>query len=145
MAGDVVVGAQTNTNRKTTIHETDTDTTMLSKMMNDHHEYNKHDITYKVNHIDLITRPDHNYAMHDVISRTATIETRDNAPIMVQNVRRSLMESVNQVCDDDVASGQRRECHKSVDCYGGGSGRRHIRRGSTNSLPLDACRRRLVF
>ncbi|KAF8102075.1 hypothetical protein N665_0201s0364 [Sinapis alba] len=180
--GDAVVGTQKNKNTKTTLHETDTDTTMLSTMMNDH-EYNKdNSTTYKVNHINLITRPDH-YAMHDVISKRATIETRDTAPTMVQKVRRSLMESVNHVCED-VASGQRREvakiglalhdhicrdlisetvhelssfshyddedeCHKvtvdSANCYGRGSGRGHIRRGSTNSLPLDACRRRLVF
>ncbi|CAN6837328.1 unnamed protein product [Brassica oleracea] len=176
MAGDVDVGTQTDKNMKATVHETDTDTTMLSKVMKNDQEY-KDNITYKVNHINLITRPDH-YTIHDVISRTATIETRDNAPIMVRKVRRSLMESVNDLCDD-VASGQRREvakiglaihdhicrdlisetvhelssfsdycnneCHKYTDCYGEGSGRRHIRRGSTNSLPLDACRRRLVF
>ncbi|KAG2325618.1 hypothetical protein Bca4012_040119 [Brassica carinata] len=171
--GDVVVGTQTDKNMKATIPETDTDTTMLLKVTKNDQEY-KDNITYKVNHINLITRPDH-YAMHDVISR---METRDTAPIMVQKVRRSLMESLNQVCDD-VESGQRREvakiglalhdhicrdlisetvhelssfsyyneddeCHKSADCYGG-NGRRHIRRKSTNSLPLDACRRRLVF
>ncbi|KAJ0245844.1 Uncharacterized protein HA466_0182500 [Hirschfeldia incana] len=177
--GDVVMGTQTDKNMKATIQETDTDTTMLSKVMKNDQEY-KDNITYKVNHINLITRPDH-YAMHDVISRRTTMETRDTASIMVQKVRpRSLMESVNQVCDD-VESGQRREvakiglalhdhicrdlisetvhelsssfseyndddeCHKSADRYGGGNGRRHIRRGSTNSLPLDACRRRLMF
>ncbi|KAG2258293.1 hypothetical protein Bca52824_077587 [Brassica carinata] len=176
VVGDAVVGTQftqMNKNTKTTVHETDTDTdtTILSTMVNDH-EY-KDNTTYKVNHINLITRPDH-YAMHDVISKRETIESRDTAPIMVQKVRRSLMESVNQVCED-VASDQRREvakiglalhdhicrdlisetvhelssfshyddddeCHKltvdSASCYG---------RGSTNSLPLDACRRRLVF
>ncbi|CAN7135217.1 hypothetical protein BRARA_D00327 [Brassica rapa] len=174
--GDVVVGTQTDKNMKATVHETDTDTTMLSKVLKNDHEY-KDNRTYKVNHINLISRPEH-YAIHDVISRTATIETRDTTPIMVRKVRRGLMESVNQVCND-VASGQRREvvkiglaihdhicrdliaetvhelssfsnyydneCHKYTDCYGEGSGRRHIRRGSTNSLPLDACRRRLVF
>lgn len=174
MAGDVVVGTQTNKNMKATRHETDTDTTMLSKVMKNDQEY-KDNITYKVNHNNLIT--DH-YAIHDVISRKTTMETRDTAPIMVQKVRQRLLESVNEVCDD-VESGQRREvakiglalhdhicrdlisetvhelssfsdynydeCHKSTDCYGGENGRRHIRRGSTNSLPLDACRRRLVF
>ncbi|CAH8360471.1 unnamed protein product [Eruca vesicaria subsp. sativa] len=168
VTGDAVVGTQTNKNTKTTLHQTDTDTTMLSTMMKDH-EY-KDNTTYKVNHINLISRPNH-YAMHDVISNRATTESRDTAPIM---------ESVNQVCED-VASGQRREvakiglalhdhicrdlisetvhelslfshydeddmCHKlTVDCYGRGGGRGHVRRGSTNSLPLDACRRRLVF
>lgn len=175
------MGTQPNKNTKSTLHETDTDTTMLSTMMNDP-EY-KDNTTYKVNHINLITRPDgDHYAMHDVISNKATTESRDTMPTMVQKVRRSLMESVNQVCED-VASGQRRElakiglalhdhicrdlisetvhelssfsdydedeCHKltvdSANCYGRGSGRGHIRRGSTNSLPLDACRRRLVF
>uniref|UniRef100_A0A1J3FL72 DUF3741 domain-containing protein n=1 Tax=Noccaea caerulescens TaxID=107243 RepID=A0A1J3FL72_NOCCA len=182
VAGDVVVGTQTEKNTKTTIHETETDT-MLS-MMNQH-EYYKDNKTYKVNNINLITRPDH-YAIHDVISKrttsTATTETRATLPM--RRVRRSLslIESVNQVCDD-VGSGQRREVAKiglalhdhicrdliaetvrefsfsgydyddessklSVDskvCYGGKSGPRHIRRGSTNSLPLDVCRRRLVF
>ncbi|CAH2063936.1 unnamed protein product [Thlaspi arvense] len=182
VAGDAVVGTQSNKNTKTTTHETDTDTTMLSIMMNHHEYYNKDNKSYKVNSINLITRPDH-YATHDVISKraTATTETCVTAPVVVRKVRRSLMDSVNQVCDD-VASGQRREvakiglalhdhicrdliaetiqelsfsdyydnkCQKSAGdsgvCYGGGSGRRHIRRGSTNSLPLDACRRRLVF
>ncbi|KAJ0246803.1 Uncharacterized protein HA466_0172910 [Hirschfeldia incana] len=175
VVGDAVVETQMNKNTKTTLQETDTDTITLSTMMNDH-EY-KDNTTYKVNHINMITRPDH-YAMHDVISKRATTESRDTAPTMVHKVRRSLMESVNQVCED-VASGQRREvakiglalhdhifrdlisetvhelssfshyeddneCHKltvdSASCYGRGSGR-----GSTNSLPLDACRRRLVF
>ncbi|CAN6898383.1 hypothetical protein Bca4012_095462 [Brassica carinata] len=179
VVGDAVVGTQMNKNTKTTLHETDTDTTMLSTMMNDH-EY-KNNTTYKVNHINLITRPDH-YAMHDVIPKRATAESRDTAPIMVRRVRRSLMESVNEV-SEDVESGQRREvgkiglalhdhicrdlisetvhelssfshydadeCRKltvdSANWYGRGSGRGHIRRGSTNSLPLDACRRKLVF
>ncbi|CAN6934988.1 unnamed protein product [Brassica oleracea var. botrytis] len=175
VAGDVVVGVQTNNNTKTIIHETDTDTTMFSTMMNDH-EY-KANKTYKVNNINLVTRPDHN----DVISKR-TIDTRCTSPLVVRKVRsRSLMDSVNQVCDD-LVSGQRREvgkiglalhdhicgdliteivgelsfshydnskCHKpavdSADGHDKGSGRRHNRRGSTNSLPLDACRRRLVF
>ncbi|CAN6978033.1 unnamed protein product [Brassica rapa subsp. trilocularis] len=179
VVGDAVVGTQMNKNTKTTLQETDTDTTMLSTMMNDH-EY-KNNTTYKVNHINLITRPDH-YAMHDVIPKRATPESRDTAPIMVRKVGRSLMESVNEV-SEDIASGQQREvakiglalhdhicrdlisetvhdlssfshydddeCHKltvdSANCYGRGSGRGHIRRGSTNSLPLDACRRKLVF
>ncbi|CAF2171402.1 unnamed protein product [Brassica rapa] len=169
VAGDVVVGMQTNNNTKTTIHETDTNTTMFSTMMNDHE--------YKGNNINLVTKPDHN----DVISKR-TIDTRCTLPLVVRKMRsRSLMDSVNQVCDD-LVSGQRREvgkiglalhdhicrdliteivgelcfshydnnkCHKpavdSADGHDKGSGRRHIRRGSTNSLPLDACRRRLVF
>lgn len=177
MAGDVVAGPQPSKNTKTTIHETDTDTTILSKMMNNH-EY-KDNKTYKVNNINLITRPDH----YDVISKRATMDTHCTTPPEVRKVRsRSLMDSVNQVCDD-LASGQRREvakiglalhdhicrdliteivgelsfsyyydddeCRKSavdsVDCYGRGGGRRHIRRGGTNSLPLDAFRRKLVF
>ncbi|KAJ4896020.1 hypothetical protein Rs2_22814 [Raphanus sativus] len=181
VVGDAVVRTQTNKNTKTTLHETDTDTTKLSTTMNDH-EY-KDNATYKVNHINLITRPDgDHFGMHDVISSKAATESRDTMPTMVQKVRHSLMESVNQVCED-VASGQRRElakiglalhdhicrdlisetvrelssfsdydddeCHKltvdSANCYGRGNGRGHIRRGSTNSLPLDACRRRLVF
>ncbi|KAG5386256.1 hypothetical protein IGI04_037726, partial [Brassica rapa subsp. trilocularis] len=155
VVGDAVVGTQMNKNTKTTLQETDTDTTMLSTMMNDH-------------------EPDH-YAMHDVIPKRATPESRDTAPIMVRKVGRSLMESVNEV-SEDIASGQQREvakiglalhdhicrdlisetvhdlssfshydddeCHKltvdSANCYGRGSGRGHIRRGSTNSLPLDA-------
>lgn len=177
-AGDVVVGTQTNKNTKTTLHETDTDTMLSTMMMNHHHEYFKDNKTYKVNNINLsTTRPEH-YDIHDIIAKRDT--RGDTAPIVVRNVRRSLMESVNQVCDD-VASGQRREVAKiglalhdhicrdliaetvrelsfsgydddedesfklSAVCYGGGSGRRHIRRGSSNSLPLDACRRRLVF
>ena len=169
VAGDVVVGMQTNNNTKTTIHETDTNTTMFSTMMNDHE--------YKGNNINLVTKPDHN----DVISKR-TIDTRCTLPLVVRKMRsRSLMDSVNQVCDD-LVSGQRREvgkiglalhdhicrdliteivgelcfshydnnkCHKpavdSADGHDKGSGRRQIRRGSTNSLPLDACRRRLVF
>ncbi|ESQ44401.1 hypothetical protein EUTSA_v10006250mg [Eutrema salsugineum] len=174
VAGPVVVGTETNKNTKTTIHEPDTDRTMLSMMMN-HHEYCKDNKAYKVNNINLITRPDH-YNMHDLISKRATsTETRGTVPIVVRKVRRSLMDSVNQVCDD-VAAGQRREvakiglalhdhiCRDLIAetvhelsfsyCYdddgkchhkSAGSGRRHIRRGSTNSLPLDACRRRLVF
>ncbi|CAH8290128.1 unnamed protein product [Eruca vesicaria subsp. sativa] len=176
MAGDVVVGTQTNKNTKTTIEETDTDTTMFSTMKNDH-EY-KDNKTYKVNNINLITRPDH----YDVISKRATIDTCCTSPLVVRKVRsQSLIDCVNQV-SDDLASGQRREVAKiglalhdhicrdliteivgellfsqyeknkclkpevdSADCYGKGSGRRHIRRGSTNSLPLEACRRRLVF
>ncbi|KFK34918.1 hypothetical protein AALP_AA5G210500 [Arabis alpina] len=177
--GDVVVGTQTNKNTKTTLHENKDTETLSTMMMNHHHEYNK---TYnKVNNINLITtRLDHNCDLHDVISKRET-RGRDTAPIMVRKVRRTLVESVNQVCDD-VASGQRREvakiglalhdhicrdliaetvrelvfsgydhdgdrqCFKSsAVCYGGGSGRKHVRRGSTNSLPLDACRRRLVF
>ncbi|CAA7060522.1 unnamed protein product [Microthlaspi erraticum] len=186
VTGDVVVGAQTQKNTKTTIHETETDT-MLS-MMNQQDQYYKDNKTYKVNNINLITRPDH-YAMHDVISKrtTSTTTTETRATLPMRRVRRSLslMESVNQVCDD-VASGQRREVAKiglalhdhicrdliaetvrefafsgydyddddessklsaadSKVCYGGRSGGRHIRRGSTNSLPLDVCRRRLVF
>ncbi|EOA24368.1 hypothetical protein CARUB_v10017605mg [Capsella rubella] len=178
VAGDVVVGAHT----KKTQHEPEADT-MLS--MVNHHEYCcKDNQAYKVNNINLITRPDH-YAIHDVISKratsTTTTESRDTFPLVVRRVRRSLMESVNQVCDD-VASGQRREVAKiglalhdhicrdliaetvrelssfndDVDEFyksamdsplsncGGGKGR-HIRRGSSNSLPFDACRRRLVF
>ncbi|CAH8268859.1 unnamed protein product [Arabidopsis lyrata] len=181
VAGDVVVRTQTQKNTKTTRHEPDT-ATMLS-MMN-HHEYCKDIKPYKVNNINLITRPDH-YAIHDVISKratsTTTTESCGTLPLVVRRVRRSLMESVNQVCDD-VASGQRREVAKiglalhdhicrdliaetvrelSFSDYdddefykspvdssafnGGGGKRRHIRRGSSNSLPLDACRRRLVF
>ncbi|KAG2324908.1 hypothetical protein Bca52824_007636 [Brassica carinata] len=173
--GDVVMGTQTSNSTKTTIHETDTDATMLSRMMNDH-EY-KDNKTYKVNNINLVTRPDH----YDVISKRATIELC-TSPLVVRKVRsQSLMDSVNQVCDD-LVSGQGREvakiglalhdhicrdliteivgelsfsrydnneCHKpavdSADGHDRGSGRRHIRRSSTNSLPLDACRRRLVF
>ncbi|KAG7561131.1 hypothetical protein ISN45_Aa05g025790 [Arabidopsis thaliana x Arabidopsis arenosa] len=182
VAGDVVVGTHTQKNTKTTQHEPDTDT-MLS-MMN-HHEYCcKDNKPYKVNNINLITRPDH-YAIHDVISKrstsTTTTESCGTLPLVVRRVRRSLMESVNQVCDD-VASGQRREVAKiglalhdhicrdliaetvrelsfsdydddefyqspvdSSVCYGGGGKGQHIRRGSSNSLPFDACRRRLVF
>ncbi|XP_010427518.1 PREDICTED: uncharacterized protein LOC104712340 [Camelina sativa] len=185
VAGDVVVGTQTQKNTKTTQHEPEGDT-MLS--MVNHHEYCcKDNKTYQVNNINLITsRPDH-YAIHDVISKRAastTTETRDTTlPLVVRRVRRTLMESVNQVCDD-VASGQRREIAKiglalhdhicrdliaetvrelsfsdydndehefykpAVDSpvsYGGSGKSRHIRRGSSNSLPLDACRRRLVF
>ncbi|KAJ0255420.1 hypothetical protein HA466_0101750 [Hirschfeldia incana] len=173
--GNVVMGTQSSKSTKTTIHETDTDTTMFSTMMNDH-EY-KDNRTYKVNSINLVTRPDH----YDVISKRATIE-RCTSPLVVRKVRsRSMMDSVNQV-SDDLVFGQQREvgkiglalhdhicrdliteivgelsfshydnnaCHKpavdSVDGHDRASGRRHIRRGSTNSLPLDACRRRLVF
>ncbi|KAF8114733.1 hypothetical protein N665_0034s0072 [Sinapis alba] len=175
--GDVVVGTQTSKSTKTTIHETDTDTTMFSTMMNNH-EYKDNNKTYKVNNINLVTRPDH----YNVISKRETVERCMSPLVVVRKVRsRSLMDSVNQVCDD-LASGQRREvakiglalhdhicrdliteivgelyfshygnneCRKpavdSDDCYGRGSGLGHIRRGSTNSLPLDACRRRLVF
>ncbi|XP_010504589.1 PREDICTED: uncharacterized protein LOC104781576 [Camelina sativa] len=173
VAGDVVVGTQTQKNTKTTQHEPEGDT-MLS-MLN-HDEYCcKDNKTYKVNNINLITsRPDH-YAIHDVISKRATSTTT--------TITKSAMESVNQVCDD-VASGQRREIAKigmalhdhicrdliaetvrelsfsdydndehefyksAVDspvCHGGSGKSRHIQRGSSNSLPLDACRRRLVF
>ncbi|KAL1191521.1 hypothetical protein V5N11_002343 [Cardamine amara subsp. amara] len=183
VAGDIVVGAQRNKkDTKTTLHETDT---MLSMMS--HQEYCcKDNKTYKVNNINQITRPDH-YDIHDVViakrASTTTTDTRGGTlPLVVRRVRRSLMESVNQVCDD-VASGQRREVakiglalhdhicrdliaetvrelsffgyddndetHKSAVSsgvfYGGRGARRHIRRGSSNSLPLDACRRRLVF
>ncbi|KAF8052235.1 hypothetical protein N665_1584s0008 [Sinapis alba] len=174
--GDVVVGTQTDKNMKATTHETDTDTTMLSKAMKNDQDQYKDNTTYKVNHINLITRvPDH-YAIHDVISRRTTMETRDAAPIMVKKIGQSLMESVNEVCDE-VASGQQREVAKVClaihdhicrdliaetvhelsyffSNYGDdecrhksrmGSVGRHIRRGSANSLPLDACRRRLVF
>lgn len=177
------MGTQRNKkDTKTTLHETDTGT-MLSMMS--HHEYCcKDNKTYKVNNINQITRPDH-YDIHDVAiakrASTTTIDTRGTLPLVARRVRRSLMESVNQVCDD-VASGQRREVAKiglalhdhicrdliaetvrelsffgydddetyksavsSGVCYGGRGGRRHIRRGSSNSLPLDACRRRLVF
>ncbi|CAN8254330.1 unnamed protein product [Cochlearia groenlandica] len=175
--GDVIAGTQ-----MTTRHETETNT-MLSKMNHHDQDYYKDNKTHKVNNISLITKPDHDDIMTNKTTSTEiTRGTTTTTPIMVRRVRLSLMDSVNQVCDD-VSYGQRREvakiglalhdhicrdliaeivhelsfskyynrdtCRKStVDsdvCYAGRSGSRHIRRGSTNSLPLDACRRKLVF